>query len=242
MQLIVKKVSMTETYKPNVTEDKFARPVKPRKIRRKPLRISYEEFRNDSSENSCCGGDGGATLELAVLLAREITEAKPAIALDELFIGKEGVEINGVWHHPLVAEVLLVCLRNAGYDITEDIIDEAIDRGRQLPGGTCGFLGVCGALTGAAAAYAILLGSTPVAGEARKKALAFAGKLHTHLAEIGGSRCCKKSSYVAIELAQEEFVRIGFELPKEEFRGRCRFFSLNETCDGASCVYFPRRS
>jgi hypothetical protein len=216
------------------------RPAKPRKIRRKPLRISYEEFRNDSSENSCCGGDGGPTIELATMLAREMTEPRPAEALDELLIGKEGIDVNGTWHHPLVAELLLVCLRNAGYDITEDVIDEAIDRGRQMPGGTCGFLGVCGALTGAAAAYAILLGSTPVAGEARVKALAFTARLHTRLAEIGGSRCCKKSSYVAIEMAKEEFTKIGFELPAEGMAGRCRFFSINENCDGSTCPYFPQ--
>jgi hypothetical protein len=213
--------------------------LRPRKVRRKPMRISYEEFRSEASENACCGGDGGPTVELATLIAREMTHSQPAEAIDDLLVGREGVAVHGTWHHPLVAELLLIGLRNAGYEIADEVIDEAIDRGRQIPGGACGFLGVCGALAGAASAYAILLGSTPVADEAREKALAFTAKLHARLAEIGGSRCCKKSSYVAFELARVEFAKIGFELPEETFAGRCRFSSVNDTCDGPRCPYFP---
>lgn len=215
---------------------------RPRKIRRKPMRISYAEFRSESAENTCCGGDGGPTTTLATLIARETAHARPAEVLDELLIDKEGLSVHGVWHHALVGELLLVGLRNAGYDISDDVIDEVIDRGQQLAGGSCGFLGTCGALVSASAAYAILLGATPVATEAREKAIAFTAHLHQRLADVGGSRCCKKSSYVAIEVAREEFAKIGFELPAEDMVGRCRFFSLNETCDGETCVYFPPKT
>jgi hypothetical protein len=145
-----------------------------------------------------------------------------------------------VWHHALIGEILLLCLRNAGREIDEDLIDEVIDRGRQIPGGACGFIGTCGALASAASAYAVLLGSTPVATEQRERLLEFASALARRLAEIGGSRCCKKSSYAAFEVARDEFCRLGYELPEETFEGRCRFFGSNETCDGERCVYFPR--
>jgi hypothetical protein len=92
----------------------------------------------------------------------------------------------------------------------------------------------------AAAAYAVLLASTPAAADRRGELLRFHARLATRLAELGGQRCCKKSTYTALALAQDEFAKIGFELPREEFAGRCQFSAENATCDGADCVYFPR--
>jgi hypothetical protein len=212
---------------------------KPRK-RRKVRRISYADFRNSVDANACCAGDGtDATTTLATMVARQISGTKPAEAMENLLNQGDGAPVHGVWHHALIGEILLVCLRNAGYGLPDDVLDEVIDRGRQVPGGACGFLGTCGALDSASSAYAILLGSTPVATEQREKLLQFSARLVARLAEIGGSRCCKKSSYAALEVAREEFAKLGFELPKEEFEGRCPFFASNETCDGEACVYFP---
>lgn len=205
-------------------------------------RISYESFRNAVDANACCAGDGtDTTTTLATLIAREAKGTKPAEMLEEILSRGEGTPVHGVWHHALVGEIILRCLQNAGYEISEELIDEVVDRGRQLPGGSCGFIGTCGALSSTASAYAILLGSTPVATQQREKLLEFAAKLVARLAEIGGSRCCKKSSYAALEVARGEFAELGFELPKEEFEGRCPFFAANDTCDGDACVYFPRK-
>jgi hypothetical protein len=209
---------------------------------RKIRRISYEEFRNAVSDDACCAGSGGdMATTLATLMARSITGANPAEAIDDLLSQGEGMPVHGVWHHALVGELLLVCLRNAGHPIADELIDEAIDRGRQIPGGSCGFLGTCGALASASSAYAILLGSTPVAVQPRKALLEFSARLISRLAEVGGSRCCKKSSYVALEIAHDEFARIGFRFPDETFAGRCRFLASNDTCDGEDCPYFPRK-
>jgi hypothetical protein len=205
-------------------------------------RLSYQQFRNAVSDDACCAGTGGdMATTLATLMARSLTETRPAQALDDLLSQGQATPVHGVWHHVLVGELLLVCLRNAGYRVSDDLIDEVIDRGRQIPGGSCGFLGACGALSSAASAYAILLGSTPVATKAREELLAFSARLSARLAEIGGSRCCKKSSYVALEIAAEELAKLGFELPEERFEGRCRFFASNDTCDGEACPYFPRK-
>jgi len=208
---------------------------------RKVRRISFEDFRNAVDANACCAGDGGNATTLATLAARQAEGTKPAEMLDELLSANEGTPVHGVWHHALIGEILLLCLRNAGRDIGEDLIDEVIDRGRQIAGGSCGFMGTCGALASAASAYAILLGSTPVATEQRERLLEFSAALARRLAQIGGSRCCKKSSYAAFEVARDTFARLGYELPEERFEGRCRFSASNETCDGELCVYFPRK-
>jgi len=212
------------------------------KQNRRIRRISYQDFRNAVTADACCAGDGtDTTTTLATLIVRNLTDTRPAEILEQVLSHGEGTPVHGVWHHALVGEILLVCLRNAGYPITDDVIDEVVDRGRQIPGGSCGFLGTCGALSSAASAYAILLGSTPVAVEQREKLLEFAQKLISRLTEIGGSRCCKKSSYAALEVAREEFAKLGCELPEEQFDGRCPFFAANDTCDGVACVYFPEK-
>ncbi len=216
---------------------------RPRRNSSKPRRISYEDFRSAVQVGACCAGNGtDTTTTLASMLARRLKGLSPAEALDELLSQADQAPVHGVWHHVLVGEILLTCLRNAGYPIAQELVDEVIDRGRQIPGGSCGFLGTCGALASAASAYAILLGSTPVATEPRERLLAFSAKLAARLAEIGGSRCCKKSSYAALEVARDAFAELGFELPEEQFEGRCRFSADNDTCDGAECVYFPRKS
>jgi len=214
--------------------------IRARRVKRKPPRISYEEFRTAVTGSECCAGAAGEMMtELAVRIARELPGTEPAAMLDQLLGSQENVPVHGVWHHVLVGELLLVALRNAGCPISEELIDEVIDRGRQIPGGSCGFLGTCGALAGAASAYAILLGSTPVATDARERLLVFHARLQTRLAEIGGSRCCKKSSYVALELARDAFAAIGFELSEEHFTGRCSYCADNDTCDGEECPYWP---
>lgn len=210
-----------------------------RRVREKPIRISYEAFRNAAS-GCCADAAGDTTTTLATLVARDLKGVRPAAMMEELLGAQPGAPVHGVWHHALVGEILLLCLRNAGYTIGEDLVDEVVDRGRQIPGGSCGFLGVCGALASASSAYAILLASTPVATEARERLLDFSSRLAARLAKIGGSRCCKKSSYVALQMARDEFADIGFELPREEFAGRCQFVADNETCDGTDCAFFPQ--
>ena len=213
------------------------------KPREKPIRISYKEFRETALVNPCCGQTIGDMAEQIISLARsEVKGTAPSAAFSELLSHVEGLPVHGFWHHMLPGEILLLCLRNAGYPIREELVDEAVERGRLTPPGSCGFLGPCGALMSAASAYAILLGSTPVASDRRERLLRFHSRLASRLADLGGSRCCKKSTYTALELAQDELAKLGFELPREEFAGRCRFFADNETCDGAECVYFPRKS
>jgi len=216
--------------------------VRPRRIKKRPTRISYEEFRT-AAEAGCCGGAAGEMVtELAVLAARQVTGTGPVAAINQLLSRHDGTPVHGVWHHVLVGELLLTCLRNAGYPVSEELIDEVIDRGRQIPGGACGFLGTCGALASAASAYAVVLGATPVAGEARERLLAFQAAMQARLVQIGGSRCCKKSAYLALEMGREALAEVGFELPREELTGQCRFFAENETCDGPECPYFPTRA
>ncbi len=208
-----------------------------RKIKQTPARISYEEYRSRGTPTDGSPDIIAEAVEALCATARRLTGTAPAALLEEALASDDELAVHGVWHHVLVGEVLFVALRNAGYAISEELIDEIIDRGRQIPRGSCGFLGTCGALTSAISACAILTGATPVASEARARTLRFAAKLTSRLAELNGSRCCKKSSYLALQLAREEFAALGFELPAEAFAGRCRSSAENETCDGSDCPF-----
>jgi hypothetical protein len=213
------------------------------KPRQKPIRISYQEFRETALANPCCGRTIGDMAEQLALLARTgVKGTAPAAAFEELVGQVENLPVHGFWHHMLPGQILLLCLRNAGAPIQEELVDEVVERGRLTPPGSCAFLGPCGALVSVASACAVLLGSTPVASDRRERLLRFHSRLAARLADLGGNRCCKKSTYTALELAQQELAKLGYQLAREEFAGRCQFFADNETCDGADCVYFPRKS
>jgi hypothetical protein len=211
---------------------------------RKPVNICYAEFQQAALANPCCSGSTiGEMAERVTTLARTtVSGSSPVTAMEDLLGAIEDLPVHGFWHHFLAGELLLLCLRNAGYPIGEELIDEVLARGRLTPPGACGFLGPCGALVSASAAYAMLLGSTPVASDRRERLLHLQAQLATRLANLGGNRCCKKSTYTALGLAQEEFTKLGYKFPREELTGRCKFFADNDTCDGDACEYFPRKS
>jgi hypothetical protein len=211
---------------------------KTRKSKSKPTRISYQDYRTGGNPAGCPDPIAGVVDELVESARLDVGDS-PAAMMERLLSAREDLAVHGVWHHVLTGELLILALRNAGYRVSEELVDEAIDRGRQIPRGSCGFMGTCGAITSAISACAILTGATPVATEARARTLAFAARLTARLSELGGSRCCKKSTYVALQLARDEFAALSFELPVEVFEGRCVFSLRNETCDGALCPFHP---
>jgi hypothetical protein len=58
------------------------------------------------------------------------------------------VPIGGSFHHYVLSGVVLSCLRNNGYDITDKDIQEGMKRGAMLAAHSCGFTGVSGAAHG----------------------------------------------------------------------------------------------
>ena len=72
-------------------------------------------------------------------------EKNPLLLFDSV-MDLPSVHMHGPEHHIIVPLVLLTALRNNGGDISYDeAMREAYRRASKLPGGTCGFWGVCGA-------------------------------------------------------------------------------------------------
>ena len=58
------------------------------------------------------------------------------------------IYMHGPEHHILVGCALLTAYKNSGGDLDlNKAIVEMVSRGREVPGGACGFWGICGAAT-----------------------------------------------------------------------------------------------
>ena len=89
-------------------------------------------------------------------------EQSPQLLLEQVMALPQ-VHMHGPEHHAIVPCVLLTAFHNCGggNDLKEDLA-AALKRGKQVPGGACGYWGVCGAAAGAGIYMSILTGSNPV--------------------------------------------------------------------------------
>ncbi len=159
--------------------------------------------------------------------------------LRKRWTASEKLPVHGPWHHGLVGGILITSLRNNEYDFSEKDIQEALERGLMVPGGSCGFHGACGAGTGLGTAVSIAARSNPFHDENRTKALQANSEAYKRIAELGGPRCCPLSTYTTLNLAGDIFREMDYELPISKVKGRCKFYKENGQCHGVDCPYFP---
>jgi len=160
--------------------------------------------------------------------------------LEKRWVASKQLPFHGPWHHSMVPGIIITSLKNNGYDFTEADIGEAIKRGSMVPGGSCGFHGVCGAGTGLGIAMSIVTRSTDFHNKERSWALEAASEVINRIAKFGGPRCCRLSTYTTLDLAVKRLAKMGYKLPEERTVGRCKVHQLNAQCHGIKCPYFPR--
>jgi hypothetical protein len=158
----------------------------------------------------------------------------------KIWTASESMPVHGGWHHFLVPGILMQALRNNGYDFTEEDVKEAMERGRMIPGGGCGFQGVCGAGGAVGIVLSIVERSNPVHKEERSRALMGTSEAYKRIARIGGSRCCPLSTYTALNLGAKVLEDMGYKLELSKLSRRCTFSTLNDECHGPTCPYYPR--
>lgn len=175
-----------------------------------------------------------------ILDACRASDSTNPIELAQAIMADKSVYPNGPEHHTLVGAVLLTCYRNAGGDIDLDAaLDELKGRSLQVPGGTCGFWGTCGAAVSAGQFYSIISGSTPMTQDPWAATARLTSNIIGRLADIGGPRCCKRTGFTAIEQAARytaDTTGVRMELPS---RIVCTFSSGNDECRKKECPYFP---
>ena len=160
-----------------------------------------------------------------VSLCLEDTSRNPIEILERLMSQPE-CHMHGPEHHVLVGAALLTAYNNclpdsAKLDMTEALA-EVVERGQQVPGGACGYMGACGASISTGIFMSILCTSRAL----------------EQVAENGGPRCCKRDSYLSI-LTAIDFVKenLGVEMEKPEVR--CSRSQINEQCIGKKCPFSP---
>jgi hypothetical protein len=146
---------------------------------------------------------------------------------------------HGAWHHAIVPGIIIKCLANSGEEFSDEDVEEALERGMKIPGGSCGFHGACGGAVGVGIAFSIAERITPMHDEGRSMVMRVTSRALACSAEIGGPRCCPRAAYSAFELASLELGGAGHNLAISGARGRCRFTELNNDCIKEKCPFFP---
>lgn len=176
-------------------------------------------------------------------LCRTAEERNP-IAIMTRIMRESEIYPNGPEHHTLVGAALLTAYANAGGSFAHGLtLDEALaeleQRSMQVPGGSCGFWGCCGAAASAGQALSIINGSTPYASEEWAQCQRLTSIILGRLADLGGPRCCKRSSFTAGLAAIDYIADLrGVRMDKPD-RVVCPFFPRNAQCLREGCPYYP---
>ena len=145
--------------------------------------------------------------------------------------------MHGPEHHVMVGSALLTAYKNAGGEIDlHKALIEMQTRGKQVPGGVCGFWGACGAGISTGMFVSIITGSTPLANVAWGLSNQMTSKALGAIGEVGGPRCCKRDSYLAI-IKAVEFVKenLGVEMELDEIK--CIHSAQNNQCIKERCPF-----
>lgn len=146
--------------------------------------------------------------------------------------------MHGPEHHVMVGAALLTAYKNAGGTIElESALKEMYSRGKQVPGGVCGFWGACGAGISTGIFISIITGATPLKNEEWGLSNQMTAKSLGKIGEMNGPRCCKRDSYLAI-LAAVEFVKVHFGVEMQTGTIKCIHKDKNNQCIKTRCPFF----
>ena len=152
----------------------------------------------------------------------------------------EGVPMHGPLHHMIVPMSLITAIWNSRKDFElRPALELAAERMSAVPGARCGNLGVCGAAIGTGATSCIINNTSPMShGEVWGNNIAMTSAALNDIAAVGGPRCCKRDSALAIEAAcrrsEETF---GTKLECSDFV--CDRMKDNAVCIGKKCPFNP---
>ena len=184
----------------------------------------------------------------------EATEQDPVVALCLAETSRNPIEIleklmsqpdcpmHGPTHHVLVGAALLTaynnCLPDSAKLDMEEALSEMRERGEQVPGGACGYMGACGASISTGIFMSIVTRNTPFSTDTWRLCNLCTARALEQVALNGGPRCCKRDSYLSV-LTAIDFVKehLGVEMEKPEVK--CSRSRINNQCIGKKCPFSP---
>ena len=147
--------------------------------------------------------------------------------------------MHGPEHHTIVGACLLTAYKNAGGQIDlANALWKMQTRGQQIPGGVCGFWGACGAALSSGIFLSIITDSTPLSSKEWALSNGMTAASLTEISAVGGPRCCKRNSYIAITQAVS-YVKehLGIEMSLSPIV--CGHFQKNNQCLKERCPFYP---
>ncbi|NLL36276.1 MAG: hypothetical protein GX256_01995 [Fretibacterium sp.] len=166
---------------------------------------------------------------------------QPLSARATAMMKHESFPIHAPIHHYLVPALLLSEVRKRQGRDEETLradLEEATERGRSVPGGSCGFLGACGAAVGVGIFWSLITDTSPLSTKSWAYGNEETGKALLALAAMGGPRCCKRAVYGALHSAIPR-IRELLELNLPDEPVVCEFHDNNKECIRVRCPYHP---
>ena len=188
-----------------------------------------------------CSNCHTAGMDSIIALCLEETSTDP-IAILEKMMSQPFCHMHGPEHHVLVGAALLTAYNNAVTDTMKVDLQsgllEVMSRGRQVPGGACGYMGACGAAISTGIFMSVVTRNTPLSTETWQLCNLMTARALEQVALNGGPRCCKRDSYLSI-LTAVDFVKehLGVEMEKPEVK--CSRSQINNQCIGKKCPFSP---
>ena len=163
--------------------------------------------------------------------------SKDPLAILEKMMAMPFCHMHGPEHHVMVGSALLTAYKNAGGEMDlPKALHEMYHRGKAVPGGACGFWGACGAGVSAGQFLSIATGATPLASESWGLSNRMTAKALESIGSIGGPRCCKRDSYLAV-LAAIDFAAEHLNVNMEKTLPVCTRSGQNNQCIGMRCPF-----
>ncbi len=141
----------------------------------------------------------------------------------------------------MVPAVILAALKNSGHPISNEDINTAIERGTTIGGGSCAFLGACGAAIGVGIAVSLVLKANPYDGDKRQTVQQATQTVLARIASYTAPRCCQRDSWLALKEASALMQKLtGKLLTVNSFA--CKQFPENKECIHEQCpLWSPSR-
>ncbi len=156
----------------------------------------------------------------------------------EKMMSLEFCHMHGPEHHVMVGASLLTAYKNAGGFLNLGTALSGIyKRGKQVPGGACGFWGACGAGISAGMYVSIVTKSTPLAKEAWGLSNQMTARALNAIGQNGGPRCCKRDSYLAI-IEAVSFTKEKLNVQMEIEKVVCSRSRKNNQCIKDFCPFY----
>lgn len=167
------------------------------------------------------------------------TKSQNPIEIAMTIMNHEEINMHGPEHHVSDGASLLTALYN--YNPTfnlEEALDELIERGKLMPGATCGKWGVCGSVSSVGAALSIIHHTGPLSNDDNyKDHMELTSKILDKMSQIGGPRCCKRNAFISLSTAVD-FIKDKYDIHLSNQDITCHYTSKNKQCISTRCPYF----